>query len=132
MVLRSDHSRESSRRRRIAKVPNSGRGPDHGVGYTSKGRERSTGVQAPFLILFTGVSGNYLRKSIVAAGLDPDNLPLPGPDAMNFQSATGAKAWRDIWGSGQGIGMIDKVTPAAELIARLVREYEAAKARVCS
>ena len=82
--------------------------------------------------LFTGVSGNYLRKSIVAAGLDPENLPQPGPDAMNFQSATGAKAWRDIWGSGQGIGMIDKVTPAAELIGRLVREYEAAKSRVCA
>ena len=72
-----------------------------------------------------------LRKSIVAAGLDPENLPQPGPDAMNFQSATGAKAWRDIWGSGQGIGMIDKVTPAAELIARIVREYEAAKSRIC-
>ena len=82
--------------------------------------------------LFTGVSGNYLRKSIVAAGLDPDNLPQPGPDAMNFQSATGAKAWRDIWGSGQGIGVIDKVTPAAELIARLAREYAEAKARVCA
>jgi nitronate monooxygenase len=82
--------------------------------------------------LFTGVSGNYLRKSIVAAGLDPENLPQPGPDAMNFQSATGAKAWRDIWGSGQGIGMIDKVTPAAELIDRLAREFEAAKARVCA
>src|SRR5574339_110359 len=79
--------------------------------------------------LFTGVSGNYLRASIVAAGLDPDDLPQPGPDAMNFQSATGAKAWRDIWGSGQGIGMIDKVTPAAELIARLTREYEAARKR---
>ena len=51
---------------------------------------------------------------------------------MNFQSATGAKAWRDIWGSGQGIGMIDKVTPAAELIDRLTREYAAAKSRVCS
>ena len=82
--------------------------------------------------LFTGVSGNYLRKSIVAAGLDPENLPQPGPDAMNFQSATGAKAWRDIWGSGQGIGMIDKVTPTEELIGRLVREYEAAKSRVCA
>ena len=82
--------------------------------------------------LFTGVSGNYLRASIVAAGLDPDNLPPPGPDAMNFQSATGAKAWRDIWGSGQGIGVLDKVTPAAELIARLVKEYAEARARLCS
>jgi len=73
--------------------------------------------------LFTGVSGNYLRASIVAAGLNPDDLPAPGADAMNFQSATGAKAWRDIWGSGQGIGVVDKVTPAAELIDRLAREY---------
>jgi nitronate monooxygenase len=82
--------------------------------------------------LFTGVSGNYLRASILAAGLNPDDLPQPGADAMNFQSATGAKAWKDIWGSGQGIGMIDRVTPAGELIARLVREYDAAKTRVCA
>jgi len=82
--------------------------------------------------LFTGIHGNYLKASIVAAGLDPDNLAEAGPEAMNFQSATGAKAWRDIWGSGQGIGMIDKVMPAGELTARLVREYEAAKARVCN
>ena len=81
--------------------------------------------------LFTGVSGNYLRQSIVAAGLDPDNLPLPGADAMNFQAATGAKAWRDIWGSGQGIGMVDKVTPSAELIGRLANEYAEARTRIC-
>src|SRR4249919_30195 len=81
--------------------------------------------------LFTGVSGNYLRKSIVAAGLDPENLPAPGPEAMSFQSASGAKAWRDIWGSGQGIGVVEKVTPAAELIARLTEEYAEARARVC-
>jgi len=80
--------------------------------------------------LFTGVSGNYLRASIVAAGLNPDDLPAPGADAMNFQAATGAKAWRDIWGSGQGIGVVDKVTPAGELIARLSREYDAARARL--
>ncbi|MEO7411544.1 MAG: nitronate monooxygenase family protein [Sphingomicrobium sp.] len=80
--------------------------------------------------LFTGINGNYLRGSIVAAGLDPDNLPEAGPEAMNFQSATGAKAWRDIWGSGQGIGVIDKVMPTADLVARLAEEYAAAKARV--
>ena len=80
--------------------------------------------------LFTGINGNYLRASIAAAGLDPDNLPQAGPEAMNFQSATGAKAWRDIWGSGQGIGVIDKVVPTADYVARLTREYEAAKARV--
>ncbi len=80
--------------------------------------------------LFTGINGNYLRGSIVAAGLDPDNLPEAGPEAMNFQSSTGAKAWRDIWGSGQGIGVIDKVRPTADLVARLIEEYAAAKARI--
>jgi nitronate monooxygenase len=81
--------------------------------------------------LFTGIHGNYLRASIVAAGLDPDALPEAGPQAMNFQSATGAKAWRDIWGSGQGIGVIDRVQPVAELVDRLAKEYAVAKARVC-
>ena len=80
--------------------------------------------------LFTGIHGNYLRGSIVAAGLDPDNLPEAGPEAMNFQSATGAKAWRDIWGSGQGIGVLDKVAPAGELVARLVKEYAEARKRL--
>jgi nitronate monooxygenase len=81
--------------------------------------------------LFTGIHGNYLRGSVIAAGLDPDNLPAPGPEAMNFESASGAKAWRDIWGSGQGIGAVDKVVPTADLVARLAREYAEAKARVC-
>ena len=80
--------------------------------------------------LFTGISGNYLRGSIVAAGLDPDELEAAGPDAMNFQSASGAKAWRDIWGSGQGIGVIEKVAPTADLVARLASEYEAARNRL--
>ena len=80
--------------------------------------------------LFTGINGNYLRGSILAAGLDPDNLPQPGPEAMNFESASGAKAWRDIWGSGQGIGAVDKIEPTADLVARLVREYSEAKARL--
>jgi len=78
--------------------------------------------------LFTGINGNYLRASIVASGLDPDNLPSAGPEAMNFESSSGAKAWRDIWGSGQGIGAVDKVVPVAELVDRLVREYNEAKA----
>jgi len=82
--------------------------------------------------LFTGVSGNYLRASIVAAGLDPDDLPAPGPDAMSFQSASGAKAWRDVWGSGQGIGAVEQVAPAADLIARLAKEYAEARARMCA
>ncbi|MEO5972214.1 MAG: nitronate monooxygenase family protein [Sphingomicrobium sp.] len=82
--------------------------------------------------LFTGINGNYLRASIVASGLDPDNLPSAGPEAMSFESASGAKAWRDIWGSGQGIGAIDAVRPAGELIARLSEEYAVAKAQLCA
>ena len=82
--------------------------------------------------LFTGVHGNYLRPSIVRAGLDPDNLPASDPSKMDFAAMSdGKKAWRDIWGCGQGIGAIDAVVPAAELIARLVREYAAARARLC-
>ena len=82
--------------------------------------------------LFTGIHGNYLRASIEAAGLDPDNLPSVGPEAMNFESATGAKAWRDIWGSGQGIGAIDAVRPAGDLIEKLAVEFAAAKQRICN
>ncbi|HVH37631.1 MAG TPA: nitronate monooxygenase, partial [Sphingomicrobium sp.] len=82
--------------------------------------------------LFTGIHGNYLRGSIVAAGMDPDNLPSAGAEAMNFESASGAKAWRDIWGSGQGIGVIDKIQPAGELIARLAQEYQRARAELCT
>ena len=80
--------------------------------------------------LFTGINGNYLRGSIVSAGLDPDNLPQAGPEAMNFQSASGAKAWRDIWGSGQGIGAVKQVLPTADMVSRLASEYAAAKARI--
>ena len=82
--------------------------------------------------LFTGVSGNYLRPSIVAAGLDPDNLPKGDYSTMNFGSGgnTDAKAWRDIWGSGQGIGAVKAVLPAAEMIGRLKRDYAAARARL--
>ncbi|MCR0982991.1 NAD(P)H-dependent flavin oxidoreductase [Roseomonas populi] len=75
--------------------------------------------------LFTGVMGNYLRPSIRNAGLDPDNLPRPDPSSVNF-STNRNKPWKDIWGSGQGIGAIGAVQPAAELIARLRAEYEAA------
>jgi nitronate monooxygenase len=82
--------------------------------------------------LFTGVHGNYLRPSIVAAGLDPDNLPESDPSKMNFGSGgnTKAKAWKDIWGSGQGIGLVKGVVPAGELVARLVREYREAKTKL--
>jgi nitronate monooxygenase len=82
--------------------------------------------------LFTGVHGNYLRPSIVKAGMDPDNLPTSDPSAMNFGSGgnTEAKAWKDIWGCGQGIGAVKQVLPAGELVARLKREYDAARARL--
>jgi nitronate monooxygenase len=79
--------------------------------------------------LFTGVHGNYLKASIVQAGLDPDNLPASDPSAMNFGSAK-SKAWRDIWGSGQGIGAVKAVVGAGELVERLKREYAAAQARI--
>ena len=80
--------------------------------------------------LFTGVHGNYLRSSIVAAGLDPDNLPEGDVSIMNFGSSD-AKAWRDIWGSGQGIGAVNGIVPAAERIALLKQQYQAALDRVC-
>jgi nitronate monooxygenase len=80
---------------------------------------------------FTGVHGNYLRQSIVAAGMDPDNLPEGDLSRMNFAGGEGAKkAWRDIWGSGQGIGAIDKVQGAGAYVDQLAREYEAAKAEL--
>jgi nitronate monooxygenase len=79
--------------------------------------------------LITGVHGNYLRPSLVAAGLDPDNLPASDPTAMNFGTGR-TKAWKDIWGSGQGIGAVKAVVPAAELVARLAREYTAARVRL--
>jgi nitronate monooxygenase len=79
--------------------------------------------------LFTGVHGNYLRSSIVSAGLDPDNLPESDPSAMSFGSGgtSKAKAWRDVWGSGQGIGAVHEVVGAGDLVARLKREYAEAK-----
>ena len=83
--------------------------------------------------LFTGVHGNYLRSSIVAAGLDPENLAGSDPTAMKFGAdGSKAKAWRDIWGSGQGIGVVDKVRPAADYIDLLAAQYAQAKARICA
>lgn len=80
--------------------------------------------------LFTGVHGNYLAPSIRAAGLDPDNLPESDPTKMNFGGDTAAKAWKDIWGCGQGIGAVRKIQPAADYVAQLSREYAEAKARL--
>ena len=79
--------------------------------------------------LFTGVHGNYLRSSIAAAGLDPDQLAAGDPTQMNFQEGA-ARAWKDIWGAGQGVGAVKEVVAAAGLIARLKYEYTAAKARL--
>ena len=80
--------------------------------------------------LFTGVHGNYLRSSIEAAGKDPDDLPTSDPSKMNFGSGgnTKAKAWKDIWGSGQGIGTVKSVGPVADMVERLAIEYDEAKA----
>ena len=82
--------------------------------------------------LFTGVHGNYLKPSIRAAGMDPDNLPESDPSAMNFGGGEGSKpkAWKEIWGCGQGIGAVKAVVPAAELVARLQREMQAARRRL--
>jgi nitronate monooxygenase len=84
--------------------------------------------------LFTGVHGNYLRSSIVNAGLDPDKLAAGNLDTMKFGSegSNKSKAWRDIWGSGQGIGAIDRVRPAFEFVDLLAQQYAAAKARICA
>ena len=79
--------------------------------------------------LFTGVHGNYLAPSIRAAGLDPENLPVSDPSKMNFGGSS-VKAWKEIWGCGQGIGAIHKVQGTAEYVAQLKREYAAARARL--
>jgi nitronate monooxygenase len=90
----------------------------------------STAADIVYTNLFTGVHGNYLKKSIVAAGLDPDALPVADKSKMDFGGASGAKAWRDIWGAGQGVGMMDDAPTVAEVVARFTAEYQAAKARV--
>jgi nitronate monooxygenase len=79
--------------------------------------------------LFTGVHGNYIRESIVAAGLDPDALPESDKSKMDFANEK-SKAWRDIWGAGQGVGLMDDVPSVAELVARLAQEYADAKKRL--
>ncbi|GAA5048057.1 NAD(P)H-dependent flavin oxidoreductase [Nocardia callitridis] len=94
----------------------------------------STAADIVYSNLFTGVHGNYLRASIAAAGHDPDNLPESDPSAMDFgtgdQPTTGAKPWRDIWGSGQGVGAIEAIEPTARVVDRLAGEYVAARRRL--
>jgi nitronate monooxygenase len=89
----------------------------------------SSGDDILYSNLFTGVHGNYLRPSVERAGLDPENLPTADPSKMNFGSGgnTEAKAWKDIWGCGQGIGAVKDIPTAGELVARLSSEYEQAK-----
>ncbi len=82
--------------------------------------------------LFTGIRGNYLRQSVVNAGLDPDHLCASDPSKMNFGSGAGTKAWRDIWGAGQGVGAIHEVAPVADYVARLISQYRAAQRRVAA
>lgn len=84
--------------------------------------------------LFTGIHGNYLRSSIERAGLDPSNLAEMDPTTMKFGSegSSKAKAWRDIWGSGQGVGVIDCIRPAAQFVDLLAEQYAMAKARLCA
>ncbi|MEO8812309.1 MAG: nitronate monooxygenase family protein [Caulobacteraceae bacterium] len=102
-------------------------------GYKEMIVERG-GEDIVYTNLFTGVLGNYLRPSIERAGLDPDNLPTADPSKMNFGSGGNqeAKAWRDIWGCGQGIGAVKSIPTAGELVARLAAEYEAAKAALAA
>jgi len=83
--------------------------------------------------LFSGVRGNYLRGSVVRTGYDPDNLPEADKSKMNFGSGSDlkAKVWRDIWSAGQGVGNIHDVLPTGELVARMLREYEDTRRRLC-
>jgi len=92
----------------------------------------STGEDIIYSSLFTGIHGNYLKSSIESAGLDPNNLPEADKNSMNFGSGgnTEAKAWKDIWGAGQGVGSIDNVMSVQEIVDSLKVQYEAAKARL--
>jgi nitronate monooxygenase len=92
----------------------------------------SSAADIVYTNLFTGVHGNYLKKSILTAGLDPENLPQADKSVMNFGSGGGAKAkaWRDIWGAGQGVGLMDDVPTVAEVVERLSDEYAAARQRL--
>lgn len=92
----------------------------------------STAADIIYTNLFTGVHGNYIRRSILNAGLDPDALPESDKTAMNFGDGTStkAKAWKDIWGAGQGVGLMHDTPSVAELVARLKEEYDEAKRRL--
>jgi nitronate monooxygenase len=89
----------------------------------------SSAADVVYTNLFTGVHGNYLKKSIVAAGLDPDKLPVSDKTKMSFGSGS-AKAWRDIWGAGQGVGLMEDVPTVAEMVERLKQQYQGARERL--
>jgi nitronate monooxygenase len=93
---------------------------------------RSAAADIVYTDLFSGVNGNYLKHSVVAAGYDPLNMPRSDPSKMNFGTAGGSekKVWRDIWSAGQGVGQIDAVSPVAEVVAKLEAEYAAARRRL--
>jgi nitronate monooxygenase len=91
----------------------------------------SSAADVVYTNLFTGVHGNYLKKSIMNAGLDPDALPESDKSKMSFgDGSSKAKAWRDIWGAGQGVGLMNDVPTVAEMVERLTREYNAARVRL--
>lgn len=99
----------------------------------------STSQDIVYTNYFSGVHGNYLKGSIAAAGMDPDHLPEADPSKMDFGTTDGGqdagaakKAWKDIWGCGQGIGAVKAVVPAADLVARLQREYDDARRALCT
>jgi nitronate monooxygenase len=93
--------------------------------------EQSSAEDIVYTNLFTGVHGNYLKGSVVAAGLDPDNLPTSDKTRMDFGSGSAkAKAWRDIWGAGQGVGQIDATLPTSAIVDRLEAEYREASRRI--
>jgi len=91
---------------------------------------KSSAADILYTPFFSGVHGNYLKPSVAAAGLDPDHLPVVDKSSMNFASDRPAKAWKDIWGAGQGVGNIDDVPATAELVDRLIKEYGQARARL--
>ena len=95
---------------------------------------KSAAEDIVYTALFSGIHGNYLKHSVLATGLDPENLPPQDKNKMNFGSGEGGarKAWRDIWSAGQGVGQIDDLPSTAELVARLRQEYEAARLRIAS
>ena len=93
--------------------------------------QQSRAADILYTPFFTGVNGNYLKPSITAAGLDPDNLPVGGQKQDEFRLRRDKpKAWKEIWGAGQGVGNIDDAPPVRELVARLRQEYEAARRRL--